>query len=486
MNNCPQCYAHKVDPNGGDHVQAYAEMEFTAGMAGCGSPAAGKCQSEGTMFMEQLDGITRMYGLFYNIPGGAHGHAAHVHQNPPKAGTNDDTDGCSGPALGAIFDGPACPMLGDLGQFNVTQAGTAQFGNAQFMLFDDAIALSGSNSVEGMSINIHYDPEGDDYGKYTAPPSTAPSTAADALQAAMMGMSKATGMHDAVAGATPGGADWANSIGCGAITKLSTPTVKAKAHMSIDRTASPGGYHGTLTFEELDMPAGSHFATNLQSGDSHGTMTRITGVIYGLKDGEHGFHVHEMWNEGKTNCGDASGFIYDPDNLAQIPGGASAFNPTANVLPANKMAHGGPANAYTTESRMVGDLGNIWSEGGVAVIYIMDPSVQVSGSRSVIGHSIDIHPMMDTKAGPLPDVANKDVLDKVGGPPVACGPIQAGGSPSKGGLSDGAIAGIIIGAMAVLGVGLFVVVRSSNANQQAQDEKDMRLMSEQGPGGHNL
>ena len=88
MNNCPQCYAHKVEQNGGDHVQAYAEMEFTAGMAGCGSPAAGKCQSEGTMFMEQLDGITRMYGLFYNIPGGAHGHAAHVHQNPPKAGTN--------------------------------------------------------------------------------------------------------------------------------------------------------------------------------------------------------------------------------------------------------------------------------------------------------------------------------------------------------------------------------------------------------------
>lgn len=520
MSNCPQCYAQRIDPNGGDHVQAYAEMEFTAGMVGCGNPANAPCESEGTMFMEQLDGITRMYGLFYNIPGGAHGHAAHVHQYPPKPGDDEATDGCSAAALGAIFDGPACPMvggkpdashapctgamnhhaspydakrqLGDLGQFNVTQAGTV--GTAQFMLFDDAIALSGSNNVEGMSINIHYDPEGDDYGKYVANP------ASDPTQVQMEGMSKATGMHSAwqdvpASGSTPAltnvKADWANSIGCGAITKLGTPTVKAKAHMSIDPTASNSGIHGTLTFEELDMPAGSHFATNLRSGDSHGTMTRITGVIYGLKDGEHGFHVHEMWNKGKTNCGDASGFIYDPDNLAQIPGGASAFNPAANVLPANKMAHGGPANAYTTESRMVGDLGNIWSEGGVAVIYIMDPSVQVSGSRSVIGHSIDIHPMMDTLAGPLPDVANApNVLDKVGGDPVACGPIQTGGGgssgSSKGGLSDGAIAGIIIGAMAVLGVGAFVVVRTSSANRQAQDEKNMRLMSEQGPGGHNL
>ena len=255
MNNCPQCYAHKVEQNGGDHVQAYAEMEFGA-LPGCGIDGKSTCTSKGTMFMEQLDGITRMYGLFYNIEavpptsGITLAHAAHIHANPPTA-----TGGCSGDTLGAIWDNnnpndmkhhmspyDAGRQLGDLGQFNVTMAGSVQ--TSQFMLFNDAVQLSGSTSVEGKSINIHFDPEGDDYGQYVANPATDPK------QKQMEGMSKATGMHNAwqnvpasgsTAALTNPNAGWANSIGCGEIKKLGTPTVKATAHMSIDRNPSTSG-----------------------------------------------------------------------------------------------------------------------------------------------------------------------------------------------------------------------------------------------------
>jgi hypothetical protein len=97
----------------------------------------------------------------------------------------------------------------------------------------------------------------------------------------------------------------------------------------------------------------------------------------------------QLW-DGKTCAG--TGFIFDPENIAQIPGGAKAFNPPT-VLPANTMAHGGPMNAYKTSAkaplntRMAGDLGNVLSSvNGQASVYIMDPELMLSGANSIVGH----------------------------------------------------------------------------------------------------
>ncbi|KAK9513078.1 hypothetical protein O3M35_001349 [Rhynocoris fuscipes] len=99
-----------------------------------------------------------------------------------------------------------------------------------------------------------------------------------------------------------------------------------------------------------------------------GKAVAISGVIEGLNEGMHGFHVHE---KGDLTSGCAST--------------GSHFNPY------NKN-HGGPNDA----DRHVGDLGNIAANSaGVAVISMSDNVIQLDGPNSIIGRAIVVHADQD-------------------------------------------------------------------------------------------
>jgi hypothetical protein len=139
---------------------------------------------------------------------------------------------------------------------------------------------------------------------------------------------------------------------------------------------------------------------------------------------------------------------------------------------------------------MAGDLGNIISSSnGQANIFIMDPVIQLSGANSIVGHSIDIHPMEDKLQGPLPDLdaSAPNPLVNAGGVPIACGQIKAGdpstpSTPKSANLSGGAIAAIIIGVLAAAGAAAFIFFRS--AAPENYEHEELRLELEKG--GNNL
>jgi len=484
--NAPGSYDGKVKKEGGDGVKNYGEAKFDT-YPNCNQAGTTACTTMGTIYIEELhSGVTRMYGLLNDVTpgtnaadmGGTMLRCAHIHDNPPTM-TNG---GCSGNTLGDVFDGPNpgrgkdhqqvnTPVelnserkLGDLGNINITASGSTKTPTAQFMLFNDAVKLDGADSVDGRAINIHIGTDDYNIGQY-------------ANDAAALKLSQAVGL-----GAAAADPSLLNAVGCAAIKKLDKPKVKATAHMTIDKTisaASTSGQKldytvtGTLTFEELEMPSGSNYATGLTSGNNHGTMTRITGQLKGLPDGMHGFHVHEMWTDGAPDCLHGTGYIYDPNNQADIPGGAQNFDPfsTPPVVPSatGMMMHGSPANAYGG-TRLTGDMGNvITSKDGVSLVYIMDPELQVSGGSTIIGHSVDIHPNMDQLVGPLPDTdpTAPDPLDKVGDVPVACGEIKKG----LPGLSTGEIAAVVIGVFVLAGavVGGFMFFRKQQSPERASE-----------------
>ncbi|XP_012532929.1 superoxide dismutase [Cu-Zn], chloroplastic isoform X2 [Monomorium pharaonis] len=96
---------------------------------------------------------------------------------------------------------------------------------------------------------------------------------------------------------------------------------------------------------------------------SDGPVT-ITGKIYGLTEGLHGFHVHE---KGDLSMGCASaGAHFNPENVT----------------------HGAPQDTV----RHVGDLGNIEANSaGEAVINITDNIISLKGSNSILGRAIVVH-----------------------------------------------------------------------------------------------
>ncbi|XP_050293850.1 uncharacterized protein LOC126734319 [Anthonomus grandis grandis] len=98
-----------------------------------------------------------------------------------------------------------------------------------------------------------------------------------------------------------------------------------------------------------------------QEGDG---PVRVQGELKGLKQGLHGFHVHEF-GDNTNGC---------------ISAGAH-FNPL------NK-DHGGPDDA----ERHVGDLGNVEANAdGVAKINISDKLISLSGDNSILGRTIVVH-----------------------------------------------------------------------------------------------
>ncbi|XP_076231780.1 superoxide dismutase [Cu-Zn] [Calliopsis andreniformis] len=91
---------------------------------------------------------------------------------------------------------------------------------------------------------------------------------------------------------------------------------------------------------------------------------RISGTIYGLTKGKHGFHVHEK---------------------GDLRNGCTSAGPHFNPYQAN---HGGPKSP----ERHVGDLGNICAdENGVANVDITDSKISLHGPNNIIGRAIVVH-----------------------------------------------------------------------------------------------
>merc|ERR1712126_45846 len=104
-------------------------------------------------------------------------------------------------------------------------------------------------------------------------------------------------------------------------------------------------------------------------GNSH--VTNISGIVYDLDGGYHGFHIHEFGDLG-DNCKAAGGH----------------FNP-------HQHEHGGPNNQVTglRTERHIGDLGNVYTNvtNGLTTIDIEDNLALLEGEHSIVGRAIVIH-----------------------------------------------------------------------------------------------
>ena len=129
---------------------------------------------------------------------------------------------------------------------------------------------------------------------------------------------------------------------------------------------------------------------------------RVSGTLYGLDPGQHGFHIHRD--------ADCSAADTDGDGEAE-PAGAAG--PHWDPLDTNN--HAGPADPF--ETRHAGDLGNITANGeGVAVFSIMAPELSVGGDYDIEGHALIVHSGRD------------DLETDPGGgsgTPVGCGVIRS-------------------------------------------------------------
>ncbi|KAH8358053.1 hypothetical protein KR084_001223 [Drosophila pseudotakahashii] len=109
---------------------------------------------------------------------------------------------------------------------------------------------------------------------------------------------------------------------------------------------------GNVTFTQNDCGQNVHVRIQLE----------------GLKEGKHGFHIHEKGD--LTNGCISMGAHYNPD----------------------KVDHGGPDH----EVRHVGDLGNLEANSsGIVDITYTDPVITLTGKLAVIGRGVVVHELED-------------------------------------------------------------------------------------------
>ncbi|XP_017771455.1 PREDICTED: superoxide dismutase [Cu-Zn] [Nicrophorus vespilloides] len=90
----------------------------------------------------------------------------------------------------------------------------------------------------------------------------------------------------------------------------------------------------------------------------------VSGEVSGLKQGLHGFHIHEFG-----------------DNTNGCISAGPHFNPQGKD-------HGGP----TSDVRHVGDLGNVEAgSNGVAMVSISDKEISLFGNNSILGRTLVVH-----------------------------------------------------------------------------------------------
>ncbi|XP_025206353.1 superoxide dismutase [Cu-Zn]-like [Melanaphis sacchari] len=110
----------------------------------------------------------------------------------------------------------------------------------------------------------------------------------------------------------------------------------------------PGQVNGNVTFIQANR----------------GGPVMVSGVVSGLTEGPHGFHIHEKGDV--TNGCISTG---------------SHFNPQGNK-------HGGPND----ETRHAGDLGNIQADNtGVAQFSFSDPLISLVGAHNILGRAVVVH-----------------------------------------------------------------------------------------------
>lgn len=96
---------------------------------------------------------------------------------------------------------------------------------------------------------------------------------------------------------------------------------------------------------------------------------KIAVNVSGLKEGTHGFHVHEF-----GDCSSADG-----------TSAGGHFNPSGE-------SHGGPKDA----KRHTGDFGNIEAnKNGVAKLEYVDPRASFEGPNDILGRGVIVHEKAD-------------------------------------------------------------------------------------------
>jgi Cu-Zn family superoxide dismutase len=133
-----------------------------------------------------------------------------------------------------------------------------------------------------------------------------------------------------------------------ATAAFASPVTKAVAVLN---PVGSSGVSGTVTFTPVD-----------------GGL-KVSAHVTGLKEGAHGFHIHEF--------GDCT-----------APDGTSAgghFNPGGEP-------HAGPQDAH----RHAGDMGNLTAGAdGVATLEYVDPVASLEGPTSVLGRGVIVHANAD-------------------------------------------------------------------------------------------